>query len=275
MTILEAIFEVLNRNGHGLTCKAITEQILQEKLYSFNTPNPNTMVGHCLRKHCKGLTFASAHPIKHFVIVSGKRETAVYWLLSKTHETSDSVRSNVPISSDSDLLPEEKMQKNYDAHVAAIKEQLLDSIMNNAPDFFEQLVVKLLLELGYGYGTDAGKVVGKSHDGGIDGIINEDKLGLDKIYIQAKRYSSDNKVGSKEIQAFAGAMKGINKGVFITTSSFTKAAQKEAYDQPGKQIALVDGNTLTDLMLRAGVGIHTVKSFDTYEIDSQFFDIGE
>lgn len=271
MTILEAIFEVLSQTGHGLTCKDITAQILEKKLYSFNTPNPNAIVGHSLRKHCKGLTFASAHPVKHFVIVSGKRETAVYWLLNKVAQENPKQTDEIPVSSEADLLPEEKMQKNHDAHRAAIKEQLLDAIMNNDPSFFEHLVVELLLALGYGYGSDAGNVVGKSHDGGIDGIINEDKLGLDKIYIQAKRYSAENKVGSKEIQAFAGAMKGINKGVFITTSSFTKSALKEAREQFGKQIALIDGDTLTDLMLRSNVGIRRVKTFDMYEIDADYF----
>lgn len=144
-------------------------------------------------------------------------------------------------------------------------------ILNNDPSFFEHLVVKLLLALGYGYGTDAGQVVGKSHDGGIDGIINEDKLGLDKIYIQAKRYASSHNVGCKEIQAFSGAMKKVTKGVFITTSSFTKEARKEVLEQVGKQIVLIDGALLTDLMLRSGVGVRCVQTFGTYEIDTDFF----
>ena len=104
-----------------------------------------------------------------------------------------------PVSSSSDLLPEEKMQKYHNEHKQSVKDQLLDLILNNDPSFFEHLVLKLLLALGYGYGTDAGKVVGASHDGGIDGIINEDKLGLDKslppLYPQiqgiiSSRYSS-------------------------------------------------------------------------------------
>lgn len=127
--------------------------------------------------------------------------------------------------------------------------------------------------MGYGYGTDAGKVVGKSHDGGVDGIINEDKLGLDKIYIQAKRYGPTNHVGSKDIQAFSGAMKMVSKGVFITTSSFTKEAQREVQEQVGKQIALIDGAMLTELMLHYGVGIRSAQTFETYEIDTSFFEI--
>lgn len=274
MTILEAITKILTQEGTGLPCKEITNKILSENLYTFNTPDPNTMVRHSLRRHCQGLDFASAHPVKHFYIMSGNRGTAVYGLLNKMPTTQIPPKSGkLPISASSDLLPEEKMQRSYDAHRQSVKEQLLDTILNNDPSFFEHLVVKLLLALGYGYGSEAGRVVGKSHDGGIDGIINEDKLGLDKIYIQAKRYAPSNNVGSKEVQAFSGAMKKITKGVFITTSSFTKEARKEVQEQVGKQIALIDGAMLTDLMLRCGIGIRSVQTFETYEIDLDFFGV--
>ena len=212
--------------------------------------------------------------IKHFYIVSGKRGTAVYCLLDQSNQASEEIDAKKPpVSSSSDLLPEEKMQKYHNEHKQSVKDQLLDLILNNDHSFFEQLVVKLLLALGYGYGTDAGKVVGKSHDGGIDGIINEDKLGLDKIYIQAKRYAPNNHVGSKDIQAFSGAMKKVTKGVFITTSSFTKEAQREVQEQVGKQIALIDGAMLTELMVHYGIGIRNVQTFETYEIDTAFFEI--
>ena len=273
MTILEAIKTILSNEQGGLTCKEITSRILSEKLYTFNTPDPNSIVGHSLRKHCQGLEFPSAHPVKYFYIVSGNRGTAVYNLLDHARTNQSDVEpKKAPTSSASDLLPEEKMQKYYNEHKESVKNQLLDMILNNDPSFFEHLVVKLLLALGYGYGTDAGKVVGKSHDGGIDGIINEDKLGLDKIYIQAKRYSPSNHVGRKEIQAFSGAMKKVTKGVFITTSSFTKEAQNEICDQAGKQIALIDGTMLTELMLHYGIGARRSQTFEIFEIDSAFFD---
>ncbi len=272
MTILEAITEILSKEGCGLPCKEITNRILSENLYTFNTPDPNAIVRHCLRRHCQGLDFASAHPVKHFYIMSGKRGSAVYDLMSRLSSVETLYKRRKPSTSSSlDLLPEEKMQLFYEEHRRSIKEQLLDIILNNDPSFFEHLVVKLLLALGYGYGTEAGAVVGKSHDGGIDGIINEDKLGLDRIYVQAKRYAPTNHVGSKEIQAFAGAMKKVSKGVFITTSGFTKGAQKEVQEQVGKQIALIDGAMLTDLMLRCGIGIRSVQTFETYEIDAEFF----
>lgn len=101
----------------------------------------------------------------------------------------------------------------------------------------------------------------------VDATQGFGKLGLDKIYVQAKRYAPTNRVGSKEIQAFSGAMKKVRKGVFITTSSFTKEALKEVHDQVDKQIALIDGSMLTDLMLRYGVGIRNVQTFEIYEID--------
>ena len=123
-----------------------------------------------------------------------------------------------------EFLPEEKIANAIDEHLQQIKQQLLDNIMSNHPDFFEQLVVELLLKMGYGYDDNSGIVTGGSHDNGIDGIISEDKLGLDLIYIQAKRYLNTNKVGRKELQAFIGAMGHIQKGVFITTSSYTKEA---------------------------------------------------
>ena len=175
MTILEAIINILSRENVGLTCKEITNRILSENLYTFNTKDPNAIVGHSLRRHCQGLEFASAHPVKHFYIVSGKRGAAVYRLLNRAQSSQiESGPDSPPISSRSDLLPEEKMQKYYNEHKQSIKDQLLDMILNSDPSFFEHLVVKLLLALGYGYGTEAGKVVGRSHDGGIDGIINEE-----------------------------------------------------------------------------------------------------
>jgi len=124
-------------------------------------------------------------------------------------------------------------------HLQTIKQQVFERILNSSPKFFEHLVVALLLGMGYGYDSQAGTVTGRSHDGGIDGIISEDKLGLDLVYIQAKRYSKENKVGRKEIQAFIGAMEHIQKGVYFTTSSFTKEAETMgAYSRSGSTIRI-------------------------------------
>lgn len=271
MTILEAILKILKKEKGPLSSKEITERIIAENLYSFNTPTPNSIVRLTLRRHCVGLEFASSRPVKYFYL-AGVRAATVYGLLSDA--PNEPSTNKVTKTKDSELLPEEKMQKVYQEHCKELRDQLLNSILNNDPSFFEHLVVKLLIALGYGYGSDAGKVVGKSHDGGIDGVINEDKLGLDKIYIQAKRYAPSNTVGRKEIQAFSGAMKTVTKGVFITTSSFTKEAQKDAKEQYGKQIALIDGTMLTDLMINYGIGIRNRQTFNTYEIDMDFFSVG-
>ncbi len=160
-------------------------------------------------------------------------------------------------------------------HLKETQKQLIEAILNNPPAFFEELVVSLLLKLGYGYNQDSGMVVGKPHDGGIDGIINEDALGLDKIYVQAKRYTSSQSIGRPELQAFAGAMMagGVKKGVFITTSTFTKSARDYSIQQTEKNISLIDGDTLTALMIQNEVGVRSVQSYAVYEIDSNFFSL--
>lgn len=129
----------------------------------------------------------------------------------------------------------------------------------------------LLLKMGYGYGKTAGTVTGRSHDGGVDGIISEDKLGLDLIYIQAKRYGKTNKVGRKELQSFVGAMENIQKGVFITSSIFTKEAKAYAEKQQQKSIKLIDGNYLADLLIKHEVGISKVQEFAVYKIDLDYY----
>jgi restriction system protein len=140
-----------------------------------------------------------------------------------------------------------------------------------SPSFFERLVVELLVRMGYG-GTlrDAGQAVGKSGDGGIDGIIKEDRLGLDLIYIQAKRW--DGTVGRPEIQKFAGALQGhrARKGVFITTSSFSKDAL-EFTSRIESKIVLIDGPTLAKHMIDHNVGVSLSRSYEVKKIDSDYF----
>jgi restriction system protein len=128
----------------------------------------------------------------------------------------------------------------------------------------------LLLKTGYGYDKNAGVVAGRSHEGGVDGIISEDKLGLDLIYIQAKRYSGSNTVGSKEVQAFVGAMENVQKGVFITTSKYTKEAVL-FIERQSKSIKLIDGKLLADLLVKYQVGINVVQTLSLYKIDSDYY----
>ena len=114
-------------------------------------------------------------------------------------------------------------------------------------------------------------VTGKPHDGGIDGIISEDKLGLDLIYIQAKRFANGNKVTRHDLQAFIGAMEHINKGVFITTSSFTRSAIQFIEKQQQKNIKLIDGNLLADLLVKYEVGVAAAQTFKLYKLDTEYF----
>ena len=275
MTVLEAIKQLLQETPSGLTCRELTDQILARKMYSFNTPTPNNIVNHELRKHCEGLDFPSAHPVKYFAIAqpSGKSSKAIYRLITNNSSTPTSgnkaeCTEQVDTAS-ADLLPVEKIAKLHKQHLRETQKQLIEAILNNPPAFFEELVVRLLLKLGYGYSQDSGMVVGKSHDGGIDGIINEDALGLDKIYVQAKRYASSQSIGRPELQAFAGAMMagGVKKGVFITTSTFTKSARDFSIQQTEKNISLIDGDTLTALMIQNEVGVRSVQS---YTLNSEY-----
>ena len=281
MTVLEAIKQLLQETPSGLTCRELTDQILAQKMYSFNTPTPNNIVNHELRKHCEGLDFPSAHPVKYFAIAqpSGKSSKAIYRLItnnSSTPTSSNKAECTEQVDTASaDLLPVEKIAKLHKQHLRETQKQLIEAILNNPPAFFEELVVRLLLKLGYGYSQDSGMVVGKSHDGGIDGIINEEALGLDKIYVQANRYSSSQSIGRPELQAFAGAMMagGVKKGVFITTSTFTKSAHDFSIQHTEKNISLIDGDTLTALMIQNEVGVRSVQSYAVYEIDSNFFSL--
>jgi restriction system protein len=154
-----------------------------------------------------------------------------------------------------------------------LADELLARLKKSSPSFFERAVVELLVKMGYGGSrSDAGKAIGKSGDGGIDGIIKEDKLGLDVIYIQAKRWDN-NPVGRPDVMQFAGALQlqKANKGIFITTSRFTDDA-KSYVSQIGSKIVLIDGEQLTNLMIDNDVGISTVSLYPVKRIDADYFE---
>ena len=166
--------------------------------------------------------------------------------------------------------PEEIIENTTELLVSSLKSDLLKLIKNNSPQFFEKLVVDLLVAMGYGGShQDAAQAIGKTNDGGIDGIISEDRLGLDKIYIQAKRW--ENTVGRPDIQQFKGALADqvAKKGVFITTSIFSKEAIESAKKSA---IVLIDGDKLTSLMIEFGLGVQIERSFHIYKIDQDRFD---
>jgi restriction system protein len=168
--------------------------------------------------------------------------------------------------------PQELLEYSYQKIKRELAQELLNLVKQSSPRFFEKLVVDLLIKMGYGGSLkDAGKAIGQSGDGGIDGIIKEDKLGLDIIYIQAKRW--DNVVGSKEVRNFVGSLAGqhANKGVFITTSSFKKDALDYVKTIPHKVI-LIDREMLTQLMIENDVGVTKILSYDIKKIDSDYFE---
>lgn len=171
----------------------------------------------------------------------------------------------------SSQTPRELLERAYQTLHTSLAQEILDRIRQASPSFFEQLVVDLLLKMGYGGSRqDAGSAIGKAGDEGIDGIIKEDKLGLDVIYIQAKRWGST--VGRPQVQAFVGSLEGhrAQKGVFITTSKFSPDAV-EYVSRIGKKIVLIDGHFLSELMIDHGLGVTSVASYSVQKIDSDYF----
>jgi restriction system protein len=180
----------------------------------------------------------------------------------------DANRESVPTTE----TPDEALASIHESLTSALGQELLDRALRASPAFFERLVVDLLVAMGYGGSRrDAGEAVGRSGDGGIDGIIKEDKLGLDVVYVQAKRWA--NPVGRPTVQAFAGSLEGhrARKGVLITTSSFTRDA-REYVERIEKKIVLVDGEALASLMIENGVGVSEVEAYVVKRLDEDYFE---
>lgn len=192
---------------------------------------------------------------------------------NRNKDKSENETLEEPLSeSELNQTPEDALASAYSKLRKALEAELLSSVKEASPSFFERLVVDLLVKMGYGGSRqDAGKALGKSGDEGIDGIIKEDRLGLDVIFIQAKRW--EGTVGRPEIQKFAGALQGqrARKGVFITTSSFTKEAKDYAALIESK-IILIDGEQLSRLMVEFNVGVSTVGQYEVKKLDSDYFD---
>ena len=170
-----------------------------------------------------------------------------------------------------ETTPEEALENAYQNLRSELADALIEQVKNNTPDFFEHLVVRLMVRMGYGGSIkDAGQAIGKGGDEGIDGIIKEDKLGLDVVYIQAKRW--EGSVGRPEIQKFVGALQGqrARKGIFITTSSFSSGAI-DYVSKIDPRVVLIDGEQLIDLMIDYGLGVSTVETYDIKQIDMDFF----
>ena len=156
----------------------------------------------------------------------------------------------------------------------SLKNELLERILNSSPQFFEKLVVDLIVRMGYGGSfEEVAQVLGRSHDGGVDGVIKQDVLGLDNVYIQAKRWK-DNTVGVKEIHSFVGALmgKGAKKGIFITTAKFSKEALEYASNTKEVKVILIDRDKLLDYMIKFNVGVQVRSVLEIKKIDEDYFE---
>lgn len=191
-------------------------------------------------------------------------------------ESSKTIVQGVPETAEveqSDSTPDEKIAEGLSAIEADLRSNLLIRFQNSSPAFFERTVVALLQAMGFTNGQKGQAfVTGKSGDGGIDGIIHQDALGLDAIYVQAKRYATGNPVGRPDIQKFVGSMTGesANKGVFVTTSHFSSDA-KNFVEKVQQRIVLIDGDRLAELALRHNIGVRTKSTIELKSLDEDFF----
>jgi restriction system protein len=196
----------------------------------------------------------------------------------ESQKTDPSVVSDVPTEVSAEPIsaratPDEVIRSTVNELERSLSSELLQRILSAPPVFFESLIVTLLLGMGYGGSReDAGRAIGRSGDGGIDGVIDQDPLGLDRVYVQAKRYKVDSPVSEPEIRAFSGSLGAAkaNKGVFVTTSYFTRPAIDFAERHPFKMV-LIDGKQLTTLMIRHDVGVRVADTLYVKKVDEDFF----
>jgi restriction system protein len=174
--------------------------------------------------------------------------------------------------------PEEQIAVASRTLDESLRDALLARILEKSATFFEKLIIDLLLAMGYGRSrSDAGEHLGRTGDGGIDGVIHEDRLGLNRVYLQAKRYQPGNSVGSETVQAFIGALvgRGAHKGVLITTSTFSTAALNAANQSGSLRLVLIDGDALTNLMVQFNVGVPVARTVEIKRVDLDYFEDAE
>ena len=180
----------------------------------------------------------------------------------------------MPLALEAESTPDEALRSAHGAIIGALSAELLDRVRNGTPAFFERLIVQLLVAMGYG-GTseEAGRALGQSGDNGVDGVIDQDPLGVDQIYVQAKRYAEGNNIGAGAIREFYGALslKKAQEGIFVTTSAFSTAATETARGL-GSRIVLIDGPHLARLMIRYNVGCRDEEIIHLKKLDEDFFE---
>ena len=193
-----------------------------------------------------------------------------WWLAKRTTSRADT--EAVLIEADTSADPIEQIEQGIERIRGEVAATLRERLLANDPGFFETAVVRLLVAMGFGGADGRATVTQQSNDEGIDGIIDQDALGLNRVYIQAKRYAPDRTVGRPDLQAFVGALSGkADGGVFITTARFSNEARRYADGVPTRLI-LIDGTRLTNLMIRYGVGVQIRDSYDVVEVDEDFFE---
>ncbi len=214
----------------------------------------------------KGKDFLKKHPDS--ISIDDLMEIPEYAAYNVSHKPREGKSVSIE---DAILTPEAQLEQVYKSYQKNTAADILDKVMTLSPTMFEQLVVDLLVAMGYG-DKETAQVTQYSHDGGIDGIIYEDKLGLDKIYIQAKHWTKS--VGSPDVQQFSGALAGkkATKGIFITTSTFTKGAISFAETVSNQKIILIDGEHLSMLMFQYDIGVQTDNVYVTKRLDNDYFE---
>lgn len=234
----------------------------------------------------EGLKLVEAHPegipddvVAHIVRSARTRERSESGSSEQDpQETPKTAAKTVAVTTAptevSDSTPQELIDESITQIESALTHDILERVRAMSPTAFEHLVVDVLLAMGYGGPAGRGTVTPASNDGGVDGIIDQDALGLSKIYVQAKRYAKDNVVSRPDLQNFVGAMHGkATQGVFITSSSFTSGARGYAEDLgSGISLVLIDGEYLARLMIKYGVGVQVARTYTIMKLDEDFFD---
>jgi restriction system protein len=183
------------------------------------------------------------------------------------------VTAQIKENSTSSQTPDEVLRAAFKSISDVLSADLLERVTDSKPEFFEQLIVELLLKMGYGTDDESGHVIGQRGDDGVDGVINQDSLGVDQVYVQAKRYAASNKVGAGAIRDFYGALdlKDVKKGIFFTTSTFSPSATETA-QKLGARIVLIDGFRLAQLMIRFEVGCRIEQVISLAKLDEGYFE---
>lgn len=227
------------------------------------------------RGYCKitdeGIQVLTQNPSKININFLSQYQDWLDFARNKNNKEEENLHNEEEIINNVNQTPEEQLEQAFQKIREDLKDELLEILRKCSPNFFERLVVDLLIKMGYGGSRkEAGQAIGKSNDGGIDGIIKEDRLGLDIIYIQAKRW--EGTVGRPEIQKFAGALLGqqAKKGIFITTSQYSKEAV-DYVSMIDSKIILIDGHLLGEFLIDYNVGVSPIKFYEIKKIDTDYF----